>query len=372
MIRIRHGWLVAALALSGTIGATACKKDDNKDESKPAPMVGDKTSDKALEAKSGDKAADKAPEPAAPAAPLKAITGQTADDLSLLPVDSEAVLGINFGQLQGSALWKQFVAPKLASAGVAGIQKFKALCGFDPLAELKSVAVGMKGLGGNDVSGAIVVHGFDRKKSMACFDKDIGDAEKDGSKVKIDGDVVLITDKSGKKIGFTFVNDDTALAVIGPDAETKDKIKAIAGGGTALKTSAAFVELYNKLATSESLWMVINGNAPMFQKTPMPFKLKAVYGSLNITDGLTVDLRLRLGSADEATNIVSTYKGQLENPQMKGMFQKLQMTSEGADVKVAVAMSSQQLQQLAQMMMGMIGQMGGMGGGGMGGGMGGP
>ncbi len=341
MVRTR-GWLVAGMAL-GLLGATACKKDDK------GAASADKTTDKGA---TGDKAG---------------ISGQVGDDLSLLPVDSEAVVGINFGQVQQSALWKQFVAPKLATADLSGVQKFKALCGFDPLESLKSVSMGLKGLGGDSPTGAIVIHGFDKAKSMACFDKEgVSDVEKDGSKVTIDGDVVMITDKSGKQIGFTFVNDTTALAVVGPDAATKDGIKKVAAGGTALKTSPAFVEMYKKINSGDSLWMVIKGDAPFMSKAAIPgAKLKAAYGSLNITDGLTVNFRLRLGSPDEATQLVSMAKGQVDNPQAKQFFDKIEVAADGSDMKIDLAMSADKLKQLAAMVGGMMGGM-------MGGGMGGP
>lgn len=340
MVRTR-GWLAVGLAV-GLLGVTACKKDDK------GAASADKTTDKG----GGDKGAG--------------ISGAIGDDLSLLPVDSEVVVGINFGQLQQSGLWKQFVAPKLATADLSGIQKFKALCGFDPLESLKSVALGMKGVGGDSPSGAVVVHGFDKSKSMACFDKEgVADVEKDGSKVTIDGDVVMITDKSGKQIGFTFVNDTTALAVIGPEAATKDGIKKVAAGGSALKTSAAFVEMYKKINSGDSLWFVANGNAPMMQKAQIPgAKLKAAYGSLNVTDGLTVNFRMRLGSPDEATQLVSMAKGQVDNPQAKQFFDKIDVSADGADMKVDLAMSADKLKQLAAMVGGL---MGGMMGGGMGG-----
>ena len=352
MVRIRSGWVVALVA-SGLV-ATACKKNDDK---------GNASADKTAEGKSGVAPAtgDK------PALATGGVSGAVGDDLALLPVDSEAVIGINFSQLQQSALWKQYVAPKIATA--PGMDKFKALCGFDPLTSLKSISIGMKNLGGGgDPTGAIVVHGYDKSKAMSCFDKDgVSDVEKDGSKVSIDGDVVMITDKSGKQFGFTFVNDTTALAVLGPDATSKDGIKKIAGGGGALKTSPTFVEMFQKINTNDSVWMVLNGSSPAFAKaSAMGIKMKALFGSVNVSDGLAVNFRLRLGSPDEATNMVAMAKGQLA--QAKQFFDKIDVTSDGADVKFDFAMSKEKLQSMVGMMAGM---MGGMMGGGMGGGMGG-
>ncbi|HSD88668.1 MAG TPA: RNA polymerase sigma factor, partial [Kofleriaceae bacterium] len=133
-------------------------------------------------------------------------------DLALLPADADAVIGLNFAQVSHSALWKQYIAPQLA--GVDGIRQFEALCGFDPLASLGSVSIGLKGLGQDDnTTGVVVVHGFEKAKAMSCFDqKGVPEAEKDGSKVTIDGDVVLITDATTHEHGaFTFINNTTAL-----------------------------------------------------------------------------------------------------------------------------------------------------------------
>src|SRR5215470_8879064 len=110
MVRIRSGWLVAVALVS--LGAASCKKDDNKD--KPA--------EKTTETKPPEKAPDKPAEAAKPAAIAVSANG---DDLSLLPVDSEIVLGLNFAQLQQSALWKEY-APKFMDKAAPTLAKIKA------------------------------------------------------------------------------------------------------------------------------------------------------------------------------------------------------------------------------------------------------
>jgi hypothetical protein len=337
MVRIRRGWSVVVLALG--LGASACQ----------APPPAAKTTEAKATATPGKAALAPA---SGVGAPLSGVIG---DDLSLIPSDSEAVIGINFAQLQQSSSWKQYVAPKLGSA--LGIDKFKALCGFDPLDSLKSVAIGLKGLGGSgkDVSGTIVVHGYDKTKAMACFDKDgVKDAEKDGSKVVIDRDVVLVTDKSGQHVGFTFVNNDTAIAVIGPDASTTDGVKKVASGGSQFRTSPAFLEMFQTINSQDTLWLVANGNSPVFSRMhTLGVNLRALFGSLNLTDGLAVNMRLRLDSPDAASNVVSLAKGQLT--QAKFFFDKLDVSSNGPDVKFDVAMSKAKLTQLAGTVASMMG-----------------
>ena len=109
MVRFRNTWLVAVVAIG--LGGAACKKND---DAKP----GDKTAtgDKAT----GDKAGG------------GGVNDANGGDLSLLPVDSEMVIGLNIAQLQQSALWKQF-SPKIMDKIAGNLADFKADCGFDPL-----------------------------------------------------------------------------------------------------------------------------------------------------------------------------------------------------------------------------------------------
>jgi hypothetical protein len=343
--------LFATVLASGLVLAGACKKDKKEGET----TSGEKKGDQKVAEKSGDKTAE---------APAAGPIGGATDDLSLLPVDSEAVMGINFSQLQQSALWKKFVEPQMMKGEFPSkLAKFKDNCGFDPMTSIKSIAMGMKGLGGDKPDGVIVVHGAGKKQSLDCFDKMKAEMEKDGDKVTRDGDVVLMNSKKGETVALTFVNDDTAVMVMGPNA-TKDGVLKAAKGGSALKTSPAFVEMYSKINTQASLWMLVNGTSKVFDKAAqMGMKPKAVFGSLNVTDGLAVDVRMRLESADQATQTANTFRGQLQAFQQ--MVDKLEVTNDNADVKVVVAMSQQKLEALVKNLAGMFG-------GRMGGGMGAP
>jgi hypothetical protein len=56
-------------------------------------------------------------------------------------------------------------------------------------------------------------------------------------------------------------------------------------------------------------------------------------------------------------------KGQTSSPQVKQMFDKLDVTSDGSDAKISIAMSQAKLNSLVQMVGGMMGGMMGAGGG---------
>ena len=348
MVRTRHMWLVAVASLAFAGGA--CKKDE--------PKAADKPADKA------DKPAEKTDKPAEPGMgkPVDKVPAATpsvnanAGDLALLPLDSEVVMGLNWAQLQKSDLWKQFVEPKLMAQAAPGIEKFKAACGFNPMETITSVSAGVKGVGEPKPTGAFVVHGIDKAKVMSCMDKAKEEAKKDGTDVVVEGDIILIKDAKGDNVGFTFTNDSTLLAVVGPAATKEGVTEAAAGKGT-LATSATFTEMYSKINTGDSLWMLMNGNSKAFDKMPMGMKLKAMFGSLNVTDGLALDLRVRLDSADKAAELANM--GKMQAAQAAKMVDKLEITNDGADVHVEVALSQAKLQSLVKQFGGMLGGMGG-------------
>ncbi len=359
MVRTRTVLLAAVVALG--LGGAACKKGDDakKMDDKTAPAGGG-----SAVAVPGTKLG----------APPTGMSEANASDLALLPVDSEMVIGLNFAQLQQSALWKQF-SPKLMDKISSNLADFKALCGFDPMDSFKSMAMGMKNLGGGGTpDGAIVVHGPDKAKMMACFDKSKADASKKGTEMTVDGDVVLVKNKDGTTAAFTFVNDSTMVGVIGAKG-TKEGVMDAAKGASALKSSATFVDMYSKINTGDSLWMLINGNSPALAKAgAMGVKPKAIFGSLNVTDGLTMDVRIRMGTPDEAKSFVSMAQGQVGNPQVKQMFDALDVTNDANDARISVKMSAAKLQALIGMVGGMVGGMmgGGAGGSSAAGSMGGP
>jgi hypothetical protein len=285
------------------------------------------------------------------AASAPALADKT-DDLSLLPVDSELVGGLDFQQLQASQLWKAFVGPMMAKNDVQKeMAEFQAQCGMDPMKVVTKLSFGFKGLGADSPDGVIVMHGIDKTKATACYDK-LVKSGKIGKDAKKDGDVLLFK-KNANQAAFTFVDANTALFVMGTNG-TKDGIKAVAKGTSALKTSAAFVEIYKKTNTSDTLWAVMNGSSKAFDAmASLGIKPKAVFGSLNVTKDLNLDVRVRMKSPADATNLSS-----MMNTQVKaaaGMVDKITIAADGADVSVKVLLSDAKLKALATQFGGMMG-----------------
>jgi RNA polymerase sigma factor (sigma-70 family) len=278
---------------------------------------------------------------------------QAASDLPYLPADADAVLGINVAQLRQSALWQMFVAPALSSA--TPIQQFAALCGFDPIASMSSATLGLRGFGDDgSFSGTAVLHGIDKTKAMACFDKSgIPAAEQNGVHVVIDGTIALLTTPDGYHAGFTFVDDTTAIIVLGPNATTAAGIAQIAAGGGGLDAAAGFSTLFANVAADDSLWLVISDASPLLAAinsslaSYTPIQLHGVFGSIGVGDTLSVHGGIRLGSPELATQLVADAQRQLDALTGQGgsstYFDQLDIVSDDNDVLLDVTMNVTQL-----------------------------
>jgi RNA polymerase sigma factor (sigma-70 family) len=281
-------------------------------------------------------------------------------DLAILPADSEAVIGVNFAQLSRSSLWKTWVAPMVTNND--GFQEIEKLCGFDPLTSLGSISIGVKGLGENDtVSGVVLIHGYERAKSMSCFDsKGVAEAEKAGTKVTIEDGVVMLTAPEGHEhVAFTFIDDTTALVVIGPDAATKQGVARIAAGNGGIHTSTVFASALQAINTDDSIWLMVAEGSPFLGGLNTELsrftttKLGTMYLSVNVTDSLALDAGLRLGSPAAVATVVAEIEKKMTETelaqQLRSHFDQLDVIADGNDLIVSVSLSGAQILQLVSL-----------------------
>lgn len=280
-------------------------------------------------------------------------------DLAYLPADADTVIGVNFALARQSALWKRFVEPELAN--VSGFREVEALCGFDPLSSLGSLSIGLKGLGDADeaaFSGTIVVHGFEKTKALSCFDQQrVADAERNGVKITIDDDLALITDTENSfHAGFTFVDDTTALVVLGPAAATKEGIARIAAGTGTLATSSTFAATLHNVNTDSAMWLMASAQSRMLDDAlrgvPSLADVKpgTFYMSLGVSDTLALDAGVGLGAPATVARVVSYLKAQLSEGFAKTLvasyLDQLDVFADGSDLIVSLAISGDQIAQL--------------------------
>jgi RNA polymerase sigma factor (sigma-70 family) len=278
------------------------------------------------------------------------------NDLGWLPADSEVVFGIDMARIQSSALWQQFVAPALEHA--AGLGTFAATCGFDPFASLSTVSIGIKGVA-TQIAGTVVLHGFDRTKVMACISSETA-AASEGLTVKVDGGVVLVNGPraDGLKIGVTFLDDSTALVVLGPQAATKAGVEQIAAGNSGLQASPAFAQLFADINSDDPLWLVIGPSSDVLttinnsMAAETSLRLQALYGSIDVTGSLTVQAGLQLASPAQVTQLVSAIQAGINDLSGSGtlnqFFDQLDASADGNDVIISVTANALQLVNLAQ------------------------
>jgi len=285
-----------------------------------------------------------------PTAPVHPSVARTAsvDDLALLPADSELVLGIDIARVQRSALWQTLVAPALVNA--AGLRDFEAECGFDPITSLSSVTIGMKGTGQHkDVSGSVVIHGLAKAKAFACITKQSAKHHSD-TEVRIDGDVLLVSRDGETHAAMTFLDDSTALVVLGPDA-TKDGIARVAERRGA--PAPGYSELIHEINTDDAVWIAVADGSPMLAEANRKIaehtsiQLHGLYGSIDFSDGLVINAGARTGSPELVAKLVSDAQHQIDEVASRGElaqhFEQLDINADGGDVIVSLAMNTSQL-----------------------------
>jgi hypothetical protein len=125
-------------------------------------------------------------------------------------------------------------------------------------------------------------------------------------------------------------------------------VKDAAAGTSALKTSPAFVEMYGKINTGESMWGLANCGSKIFDELRKNgINCKAMFGSVNVTDGLTMDVRTRAMSPDAAAQLATMAKGGVA--QAQAFVDKIDITTDGSDMRTTVVISQEKLKGLVAM-----------------------
>lgn len=247
-----------------------------------------------------------------PTAPAHAMAARSTsvDDLAMLPADADFVGGVDMARIRNGAIWKTLAVPALANA--PGSHEFEAECGFDPIASLTSVTIGFKGVDAHkNVSGVFVIHGFAKAKLFACITK-LDAKHGNISGLRIDGDVMLTgddDDPSNRRTALSCIDDTTALLVVGPDA-TKDGVARIAARrGDA--GSPGYSELIHEINTDDAVWFAVNEGSPLLAdinvkiSNKTAIRVTALYGSIDVTDGMVLNAGARTGSPELVAKLVA-------------------------------------------------------------------
>jgi hypothetical protein len=282
-----------------------------------------------------------------------------ADALAFLPADSEIVLGVDMQQVFGSPLWKRFGDGLVARIGKE-LSEFKTACGYDPVATLRTVTMGVKLVREDNPEGVFVVRGPDRDKTMACIPRTYA---KEGRKAQIEGGVVVVPGKGGDDypMAMTFVDATTAVFATGPQM-SRGKLEALLAAGAPLRKSRAFSELWSGIDPKQTMWIVMNGSSKAFDAlSSMGSRPKSVIGSLSLANGLSATGRVRYDSPDQATQLAGMVQAQLG--MVKSLVEEVEVAADGPDLTLKLGMTVPQIEAMISMMGSMLGG----GGGGFGG-----
>jgi hypothetical protein len=272
-------------------------------------------------------------------------TAASNQDLTVIPPESDLVLGIDLAAAQKSAVFTANVLPQLL--GSAQVQKIlgtlKTKCDLDPLTAASRLTAGIRDLSGRNPDVVAVLHGVEKGKAMSCLDKVKDDLAAEKIELVKDGDVAVLKHERGD-LAVTFTGDTTAVVVGGPRA-TKERVLEVAQGKSTLPTSKEFNEMYGRVQTQHTIWGLMNGKTPALADAldGLGVKSKAAFGSANMTDKLEVDGRIRVESEDQAKQLVETMKmfsGLIGKPE------KLEIEAEGAEARFTVAFTQKHLESL--------------------------
>jgi hypothetical protein len=273
--------------------------------------------------------------------------GGGGDDLNVVPADSDIVGAVDLASLRSSAAFKE-LGQKILAKATKDISKFKDKCGLDPVETMKSVSFGIKMLDGDKARGSVVVHtSVSKDQVKACLEKAKPEAEADGGKIVIEGDIAYITSKKNDGfVALTFLGGDGVVALINDSEWNAEKVAAALKGGGSIKGSKEFTDLHGALKKGNTMWFYINGASKIADQAKMiGLSAKAFVGSVTIKDGLTAEFRARMGTADEAKATADALKGQMEMAQM--IFTKIDSRADGNDYRIDAELSAGQMKALA-------------------------
>jgi len=284
--------------------------------------------------------------PSNQAAPARAIP--TADVLAFLPLNADVVVGVDTVALRASAVWAEY-KPKITKAIGPQLTNVQRTCGFDPMETVQSVI--LAGYGKDVSNGVVVVRGLDRSRTTACLQRKIIP----DTTVTMDRDVMVLTDKNGERDRIAFA-DSSTLVLQGSrrGAPAPEDLHAVLQAGSPLRTSSSFLEMFDRLERGATVWMVINGNASLFDDlATLGTRPRALYGTLRFAEGVAAKVHLRMATADQAAQLTATVQSQLQ--QASAMFDRLAVTTEGDVMTITAELSLDKLRSLISIVMTMAG-----------------
>jgi hypothetical protein len=276
--------------------------------------------------------------------PVRDYRAALADPVGFLPVDSELVLAIDGDEVRKSPLWTMAEQRIRMMAG-AKFTTFTASCGFDPLATIRGVTIGLRALKNDQPRGVVVITGVSRDKLTECFDRTV----KTSAEITRDSDVFVLRSTASDPTGLavTFVDEATAVMLIAPTADRAALTKVLASGAP-LRRSPTFTQLLAQVDTASAVWGIANGKSSIFDIAQGNQKPSAIWGSIRLDSGASVAVRIRFNDVAVAQQLATQAQTQLTGAQM--FFDRLDVNADGSELVVEAVMSETKLASLMSLM----------------------
>lgn len=269
--------------------------------------------------------------------------GAASDDvLAYLPADSDMVLGLDATALRASALWQKFEGEIAASLG-AKYTTMRDRCGIDPVRSLTQFSIGGRLGTSGKLEGVMVFRGVASQKALDCF---AGEASKNATVTNEKG-VLTLTDDNDKMVAMA-VGPTTIVAQAGANV-TPATLDAIVRSGVPLRTSPAFMTLFDRREPGASMWGMLNGNSSLLGNMAQAgARPKSVDGTVTVRDKFIANMRVTYASPAEADQMLKTVQpfGQM----MGGKLDKLDFSTSGAILRGEVVATDEQMKQIFGML----------------------
>jgi hypothetical protein len=270
------------------------------------------------------------------------------DVLAYLPVDAELVVGIEMTVLRDGQLYRTFEKQALDALG-RKVQQMN-MCGIDPTTTLARVTVAGNIVSPNDdFQGVMVFKGVDTARVMPC----IAQQGATNGTVTREGELVIVARPGNDDFAAAAVDGQTLVMKIGANMNGASLTQTLSAGAP-LRTSPAFMKLFNRREARSAVWAMVNGNAPFMQPVVAAgVRPKSVDMTLGVTHELAAAVRVTLATPADADALVQTMQ-QVQSA-VTPMVSRFDVRADGPIVHITGAATEAQLRALVGMLGGGLG-----------------
>ena len=310
-------------------------------------------------------------------------SGAAKEDMQLVPKESDVVFMANLSRMRNTAMWRKLL--DLRDQDVQSkkdYDEFVQKCGLDPMKQIDSAFVALPQTVDQSKEFAVILRGtFNEQKLVECA-KD--QAKKDNQELQLsdyNGHKLYTSAKSGQAYA-TFLDGKT-VALGG-----KEWIKKVIDlatkkePGQSAKDNADLNALLKRAKTGDAVWgagLVPQATRDQLKGTPQlsaAGSMKDIFGSIDFASGFAADLNVDLGNAEDASELATKVKAQIDDAKKAPQLMMLGLNSILENVKIeskantfhtSMNLNQQQFDDIITRIKGFLANLRGSLGGGMGG-----